>query len=32
VEFFGEDASICKVVSGRGFATGDMVKYKSGGK
>ncbi|HDH97346.1 MAG TPA: hypothetical protein ENF73_06445, partial [Proteobacteria bacterium] len=32
VEFFGEDASICKVVSGAGFAVGDMVKYKSGGK
>lgn len=31
-EFFGDDASICKVVSGYGFAIGDMVKYKSGGQ
>ena len=32
VEFFGEDASICKPIKGYGFAVGDMVKYKGGGK
>lgn len=32
VEFFGEDASICRAKNGYGFAVGDMVKYKGGGQ
>lgn len=31
-EFFGEDASICRIISGGGFEVGDMVKYKGGGR